>query len=218
MRNKMSTTTNPIKKRPFKVSHTTATQDDRRPPSLESASHSRPSSVSSQHNSPFPRNEIITKTLQSPLLMNSPSPYQMTQSHPMTSPPLFNSRVNTPKQSISETGGPEKSIYRQDRSMIRQSPVDHIDSQEDRRKFIKLSSDSSTKTNKPREMAIVCPTVKIEDESHLSVAFLTYKVHQSFQTNFRSRADLRAMEEKVIEFKQRSMLTKQDVQLLFQVG
>jgi hypothetical protein len=81
-----------------------------------------------------------------------------------------------------------------------------------------LSSDSSTKTNKPRETAIVCPTVKIEDESQLSVAFLTYKVHQSFQTNFRSRADLRAMEEKVIEFKQRSMLTKQDVQLLFQVG
>ena len=218
MRNKMSTTTNPIKKRPFKVSHTTATEDDRHPPSLESASHSRPSSVSSQHNSPFPRNEIITKTLQSPLLMNSPSPYQMTQSHPMTSPPLFNSRVNTPKQSISETGGPEKSIYRQERSMIRQSPVDHTDSQEDRRKFIKLSSDSSTKTNKPRETAIVCPTVKIEDENQLSVAFLTYKVHQSFQTNFRSRADLRAMEEKIIEFKQRSMLTKQDVQLLFQVG
>lgn len=100
--------------------------------------------------------------------------------------------------------------------MIRQSPVNHTDSQEDRRKLIKLSSDSSLKTNKPRETAIVCPTVKVEDESQLSVAFLTYKVHQSFQTNFRSRADLRAMEEKVIEFKQRSMLTKQDVQLLFQ--
>jgi hypothetical protein len=46
-----------------------------------------------------------------------------------------------------------------------------------------------------------------------SVSFDTVTV-----TNFRSRADLRAMEEKVIEFKQRSMLTKQDVQLLFQVG
>lgn len=118
---------------------------------------------------------------------------------------------------MDSTGDMARSFSRQGRPMVRQSPVSDIEQQEDRRKVMKLSIDSA-KMNKPKETAIVSPTVKVEDESQLSVAYLTYKVHQSFQTNFRSRADIQAMQEKVIEFKQRSMMGKQDMQLMFQVG
>lgn len=208
-------TSNPFKKRPYQISSPAlGTENSKRPPSLESPVGSRPSSVSSR-NSPYQRNETVSKSLPSPLVMNSSSPYHMTQSQPMASSPLYDSRVIPLKHPRTESSGSDKTIVRQDRLVGRQSPKKD-EQQDDRRKFLKLSSDIPSKTNKPRETAIVSPTVKVEDESQLSVAFLTYKVLQSFQTNFRSRADLQAMEEKVIEFKQRGILSKQDVQLFFQ--
>lgn len=89
------------------------------------------------------------------------------------------------------------------------------DEHDDRRKVMKLSID---KVIKPKETAIVSPTVKVEDETQLSVAYLTYKVHQSFQTNFRSRADIQAMQEKVAEFKHNTIMGKQDMHLMFHVS
>ncbi|XP_063446105.1 uncharacterized protein LOC134725831 [Mytilus trossulus] len=238
------------------LQHRAGVNSDTRPPSLESGDNSRPSSVCSQRNSPYPgrqnnpspfqgtsnnpspfpgpsnnpspfpgssnnpspfqRNESVNRSLTSPLVMNSPSPYHMTHGQPMTSPPLFNTRTNMLKQNTTDISRLDKTYQKQDKGCVRQSPVAELDSHDDRRKFLKVSYENSMKTQKPRETAIVSPTVKVEDESQLSVAFLTYKVHQSFQTNFRSRADIDAMQEKVIEFKQRSMLAKQDVQLLFQ--